>query len=74
MPSAASDSYAPHIRMLESPPKVDSTTDTASLQAIADHHITKGIGRMNDHVFKEGKGLRVLTTVRRFICSVTTCN
>lgn len=43
---------------------IESTTDTAGLQLIADRHITKGIGRLRDHIFKEGKGLRVLTTVR----------
>jgi len=67
MPSVSAESYAPHIRPLESPPKIDSSTDTASLQAIADKHITKGLGRLKDHVFKEGKGLRVLTTVRYLI-------
>ena len=38
-------------------------TATNDLLSIADKHITKGLGRMRDHVFKEGKGLRVLTTV-----------
>ena len=63
MPSTTAELYAPHIRLLESPPKVDSTSDTAGILAIADKHITKGLGRMKEHVFKEGKGLRVLTTV-----------
>lgn len=39
------------------------TTTTEGLQRIADKHITKGIGRMRDHIFKEGRGLEVLTTV-----------
>ena len=39
------------------------TTTTEGLQEIADKHITKGIGRMRDHIFKEGRGLEVLTTV-----------
>ncbi|ORX39449.1 putative ornithine-oxo-acid aminotransferase [Kockovaella imperatae] len=38
------------------------TTSTNDLVNIADQHITKGLGRLRDHVFKEGKGLRVLTT------------
>lgn len=41
------------------------TTTTKGLQEIADKHITKGIGRLRDHIFKEGKGLWVLTTVCR---------
>jgi len=61
---AAESSYAAHIRPLANPPKIIPTADVAGLQALADKHITKGIGRMKDHVFKEGKGLRVLTTVR----------
>jgi hypothetical protein len=43
------------------------TTTTESLQGIADRHITKGIGRLRDHIFKEGRGLWVLTTVSRFL-------
>jgi 4-aminobutyrate aminotransferase len=39
------------------------TTSTQGLQEIADKHITKGLGRLRDHVFKEGRGLNVLTTV-----------
>jgi hypothetical protein len=61
---AAESSYAAHIRPLASPPKIVPTADVPGLQAIADKHITKGLGRLKDHVFKEGKGLRVLTTVR----------
>jgi hypothetical protein len=41
------------------------TTTTKGLQEIADKHITKGVGRLRDHIFKEGKGLWVLTTVCR---------
>ncbi|KAK1922319.1 putative ornithine-oxo-acid aminotransferase [Papiliotrema laurentii] len=61
MPSA--DSYASHIAPLPSAAKgLEMTTETAGLLEIADRHITKGLGRMRDHIFKEGKGLRVLTT------------
>ena len=69
---AAESSYAAHIRPLANPPKIIPTADVAGLQALADKHITKGIGRMKDHVFKEGKGLRVLTTVScaRRLCGV----
>lgn len=45
------------------------TTDTVGLQQIADRHITKGLGRLRDHVFKEGRGLEVLTTVCSFSLS-----
>ncbi|KAK4689731.1 hypothetical protein P7C73_g394, partial [Tremellales sp. Uapishka_1] len=38
------------------------TTSTSGLQSIAETHITKALGRMRNHVFKEGRGLRVLTS------------
>ena len=60
MPSAESTS---HIAPLSSGKGWEVTTDTDGLLAIADRHITKGLGRMKDHIFKEGKGLRVLTSV-----------
>lgn len=64
MPSLETSAYASHIQPLASASKaLPITTDTAGLQSIAENHITKGIGRLRDHVFKEGKGLRVLTTV-----------
>ena len=40
---------------------------TSELLDIADKHITKGLGRLRNHVFKEGRGLRVLTSVRFYI-------
>lgn len=52
-----------HIRPLDLKRAPHLTTSTAGLQDIAEKHITKGLGRLRDHVFKEGKGLRVLTTV-----------
>ena len=42
--------------------KVQVTTASSELRTIADRHITKGIGRLRDHIFKEGRGLRVLTS------------
>lgn len=58
------ESAASHIAPLPSASKpLPLTTSTEGLQALADKHITKGLGRLRDHVFKEGKGLRVLTTV-----------
>lgn len=68
MPST--ESYASHIAPLAIK-DLHSTTETAGLQSIAERHITKGIGRMRDHIFKEGKGLRVLTTVSRPLFSWT---
>ncbi|RSH82893.1 hypothetical protein EHS25_005883 [Saitozyma podzolica] len=47
-----------HIRPLELKRAPHLTTSTAGLQDIAEKHITKGLGRLRDHVFKEGKGLR----------------
>jgi 4-aminobutyrate aminotransferase len=41
--------------------KVQHTTDPSDLRTLADRHITKGIGRLRDHIFVEGRGLRVLT-------------
>lgn len=41
------------------------TTATAGLQQIAQQHITKGLGRLRNHVFAKGKGLRVTTTEGR---------
>jgi 4-aminobutyrate aminotransferase len=53
-----------HIRLLPAAKQgLPITTTTQGLQDIAHNHITKGLGRLRDHVFKEGKGLRVLTTV-----------
>lgn len=73
MPST--DSYASHIAPLPSAAKgLEMTTETAGLQEIAEKHITKGIGRMRDHIFKEGKGLRVLTTVRLHAARTTPAN
>lgn len=40
-----------------------TSSATAELQATADRHITKALGRLRNHVFKEGKGLNVLTSV-----------
>lgn len=54
----------PHIELSPSPQKsLRMTTTTEGLQNIADKHIAKGIGRLRDHIFKEGKGVWVLTTV-----------
>ncbi|WVQ74668.1 4-aminobutyrate transaminase [Cryptococcus sp. DSM 104548] len=47
------------------------TTSTAGLQAIADRHITKGLGRLRDHVIKQGQGLRVLTTENQKLLDFT---
>ena len=50
---------------------------TPELLDIADKHITKALGRLRPHVFKEGRGLRILTTVstsliaRSSVCSLT---
>ena len=40
-----------------------SPNDTEHLLDVADKHITKALGRLRNHVFKSGKGLRVMTTV-----------
>ncbi|ODN76578.1 4-aminobutyrate transaminase [Cryptococcus amylolentus CBS 6039] len=47
------------------------TTSTVGLQAIAEKHITKGLGRLRDHVIKEGQGLRVLTTENQKLLDFT---
>ncbi|WVQ99106.1 4-aminobutyrate transaminase [Kwoniella sp. CBS 9459] len=61
MPSL--DTTTSHIAPLPSASKpLPLTTSTEGLQQLADKHITKGLGRLRDHVFKEGRGLRVLTT------------
>ena len=51
-----------HIAVRKSP-IAPSTTSTAGLQKIADEHITKGLGRLRDHVFVKGQGLRATTSV-----------
>lgn len=66
MPAAVAapfDSHIPH----NGTKALSITTDTKGLQQIAGQHITKGLGRLRDHVFKEGKGLRVLTSVSEFL-------
>ncbi|WRT64907.1 4-aminobutyrate transaminase [Kwoniella shivajii] len=69
MPAIASSS---HIAPLPSASKpLPLTTSTEGLQAIADKHITKGLGRLRDHVFREGKGLRVLTTENQKLLDFT---
>ncbi|WWC59403.1 4-aminobutyrate transaminase [Kwoniella dejecticola CBS 10117] len=60
MPSTATVSEIPLLPSASKP--LPLTTSTQGLQSIADKHITKGLGRLRDHVFKEGRGLRVLTT------------
>ncbi|WOO80277.1 putative 4-aminobutyrate aminotransferase [Vanrija pseudolonga] len=47
------------------------TTATAGLQQIAQQHITKGLGRLRNHVFAKGKGLRVTTTDGRELLDFT---
>ena len=64
MPSIDATAMDSHIPTLPGVEKgLQHTITTEGLQSIADQHITKGLGRLRDHVFKEGKGLRVLTTV-----------
>ncbi|OXG14841.1 4-aminobutyrate transaminase [Cryptococcus neoformans] len=66
------ESAASHIAPLPSASKpLPLTTSTEGLQALADKHITKGLGRLRDHVFKEGKGLRVLTTENQKLLDFT---
>jgi len=47
------------------------STLTSDIQKIADKHITKGLGRLRDHVFKEGRGLQVLTSENRQLLDFT---
>jgi len=65
--AAPFDSHIPQIGTKALP----ITTDTKGLQNIAGQHITKGLGRLRDHVFKEGKGLRVLTSDGRKLLDFT---
>ncbi|WVR07886.1 hypothetical protein IAU60_004929 [Kwoniella sp. DSM 27419] len=70
MPAVQSSTQ--HIAPLSTSTKqLPLTTSTEGLQAIADKHITKGLGRLRNHVFKEGKGLQVLTTDGRKLLDFT---
>ncbi|OCF32130.1 4-aminobutyrate transaminase [Kwoniella heveanensis BCC8398] len=70
MPSL--DTATSHIAPLPSASKpLPLTTSTQGLQQLADKHITKGLGRLRDHVFKEGRGLRVLTTENQRLLDFT---
>ncbi|WOO86007.1 4-aminobutyrate aminotransferase GabT [Vanrija pseudolonga] len=60
-PAPVTTDYLAHIKPLKAAAAAQ-TTETKDLQAIAAGHLTKGTGRLREHVFVEGKGINVWTS------------
>lgn len=61
-PAPVTTDYLAHIKPLKAA-AASQETETDALQAIAAGHLTKGTGRLREHVFVEGKGINVWTSV-----------